>query len=408
MMKQFRILALLVVLTGCATPQHDGARFTGQPWTPEQASAWEATQPWLVGCNYSPSSAINQLEMWQADTWDPVTIDRELGWASELGFTSVRVFLHDLLWTQDKKDLLKRMERFLDIAGKHDIGVMFVLFDGVWDPFPKAGKQRAPRPHIHNSGWVQSPGADILKDSARQDALKDYVQGVIGHFRKDRRVQVWDIFNEPDNPVPQYRDVELKNKAELSLALLKKACAWAREARPSQPLTCGVWIGNWGDEAKLTPMERFQLETSDVITFHCYGNLEEAKKCVQNLRRYHRPILCTEYMARPNGSRFEPILGYFQQENIGAYNWGFVDGKTQTIYPWDSWKKTYSAEPPEWFHDIFRQNGMPYDAKEVEYIKRITGQERRSTRPAPTRKAQGSPAFPVVPCAAELSLNESF
>lgn len=376
-MRNVSIIALMVCLTGCGTVSRDAAGPQGRQWTPAESQAWQSSRPWLVGCNFIPSTAVNQLEMWQADTWDPATIDRELGWAADLGFTSVRVFLHDLLWQQDKRGFLKRMDQFLDLAGKHKIGVMFVLFDGVWDPFPRLGKQREPRPHIHNSGWVQSPGAEVLRDPARQDALKDYVQGVVGHFRNDRRVQVWDVFNEPDNPVPQYQDVELRNKSEAALALLKKTFAWAQEIRPSQPLTCGVWIGNWADPAKLTPMERCQLEESDVISFHCYGNLEEARKCVQNLRRYHRPILCTEYMARPNGSRFDPILGYFQRENVGAYNWGFVNGKSQTIYPWDSWKQEYRAEPPVWFHDIFRANGSAYDPAEVEYIKATTSRARR-------------------------------
>jgi hypothetical protein len=385
MMRHIYVWALLIAFTGCHTSQRPSTG-ANQRWTTEQAAAWQSAQPWLVGCNFAPSTAINQLEMWQADTWDPNTIDRELRWAADLGFTSVRVFLHDLVWTQDKRGLLKRMGQFLDLAESHRIGVMFVLFDGVWDPFPKPGKQREPRPHIHNSGWVQSPGADILRDEARQDALKDYVQGVIRHFRNDRRVQVWDLFNEPDNPVPQYRDVELTNKADVALLLLKKTFAWAREVRPSQPLTSGVWIGNWPDPAKLSAMERYQLEASDVISFHSYGKLEEARKCVEHLRRYQRPLLCTEFMARPNGSEFDPILGYFQKEKIGAYNWGFVSGKTQTIYPWDSWKKAYTAEPPVWFHDIFRADGTPYDPKEVDYIKRVTGRKRQQTYPAPRRQ----------------------
>lgn len=371
-MKHLANLTLLLLLVGCGTT----TKMTVSPrsqWTPEQARSWHARQPWLVGCNFSPSTAINQLEMWQAETWDPATIDRELGWAQDLGFTSVRVFLHDLVWKHDRQGLLQRMEKFLQMADRRKIGVMFVLFDGVWDPYPKYGKQREPRPHIHNSGWVQSPGAELLKNPAARAELKDYVQGVVRHFRNDPRVQVWDLFNEPDNPVPQYQDVELKNKAELALALLQDTFKWAQEVNPAQPLTSGVWIGNWGDATKLSAMERCQLEQSDVITFHNYGPLDEARKCVENLRRYQRPILCTEYMARPQGSRFEPILGYFKAESVGAYNWGFVDGKTQTIFPWDSWRTNYTAEPPVWFHDIFRRDGTPYDKKEAAYIKSVTG-----------------------------------
>jgi hypothetical protein len=372
-MKKLLTLGLLVVLTGCGTSRTSAPTTQGKPWTPEKANTWYASKPWLVGCNYITSTAINQLEMWQAETWDPKSIDRELGWAESLGFTSVRVFLHDLLWQQDRDGFLKRMDEFLKIADRHHIGVMFVLFDGVWDPFPKTGKQRDPKPHVHNSGWVQSPGADILSDPAKQDALKGYVRGVVGHFRNDRRIHAWDVFNEPDNPVPQYRNVELKNKAEVALALLKKTFAWAREMKPTQPLTSGVWVGNWGDVAKLKPWEKCQLKESDVISFHCYGNVEAAKKCVENLKRYNRPILCTEYMARPIGSTFDPVLGYFKENHVAGYNWGFVNGKSQTIFPWDSWTKEYGDEPPVWFHDIFRADGTAYRTEEVKYIRGLTG-----------------------------------
>jgi len=376
-LNRFAVVALLLFLSGCATDEETSQAPPPVRWTVKHANKWYAKQPWLVGCNFTPSTAINQLEMWQAATWDPTTINRELGWAQELGFTSVRVFLHDLAWRQDQKGFLARMEEFLDLADKHHIGVMFVLFDGVWDPFPKAGNQPEPRPFTHNSGWVQSPGANLLGDPSRHAELKEYVQEVIGHFRKDRRVQAWDIFNEPNNPVPQYRDVELKNKTGMALLLLKQTYEWARAVKPSQPLTSGVWIGNWADASKLSATERCQLEESDIITFHCYGKPDEMQRCVEHLRRYNRPILCTEYMARPMGSRVDPILGYLKNERVGAYNWGFVNGKTQTIFPWDSWDKKYTAEPTPWFHDILRRDGTPFDPKEVEYIKSVTRAKRQ-------------------------------
>jgi hypothetical protein len=347
-------------------------------WSEDQARDWYRRQPWLVGCNYAPASAINQLEMWQADTFDIKTIDRELGWAEDLGFNTVRVFLHHLLWEQDREGFLRRMDQFLTVADKHHIGVMLVPLDAVWDPFPKAGKQREPKPHVHNSGWVQSPGAEILKDPGRHDELEGYIKGVISRFGKDRRVQIWDLFNEPENPNKSaYGDKELPNKAEMSFLLLQKVFVWAREVKPSQPLTSGVWMGTWAEPSKLSPMERLQFEQSDVITFHSYAPLEEVRKCVANLQRYNRPILCTEYMARPQGSTFDPVMGWFKEHKVAAYNWGFVSGKSQTIYPWDSWKKTYTAEPSLWFHDIFRGDGTPYIAKEVEYIKQVTGTNER-------------------------------
>lgn len=40
---------------------------------------------WYFGANFIPSTAINQLEMWQKETFDPTTIDRELGFARKIG-----------------------------------------------------------------------------------------------------------------------------------------------------------------------------------------------------------------------------------------------------------------------------------------------------------------------------------
>lgn len=342
-------------------------------WSEAKANAWYGHHVWLVGCNFTPSTAINQLEMWQADTFDPATIDRELGWAQDLGFTSIRVFLQNLLWQQDARGFLQRMDQFLTIAHRHHIGVVFVIFDSCWDPDPKLGPQRAPRPFVHNSGWVQSPGREFTANPARLDELKPYVQGVIGHFRNDQRIDFWDLYNEPDNPnVPAYDKLEPTNKVETARLLLEKTFAWAREMRPAQPLSSAPWLGPWADPAKLSPMEKVQLEQSDIITFHNYDNLEKLKACVENLRRYHRPVICTEYMARPVGSTFDPNLRYLKEQNVGAYNWGFVSGKTQTIYPWDSWTRTYTNEPPVWFHDIFRADGTPYKAAEVQFIKTLT------------------------------------
>jgi hypothetical protein len=348
-------------------------------WNADRANAWYAHQPWPVGSNFIPSTAINELEMWQADTFDLPTIDRELGWAESLGMNTMRVFLHNLLWQQDAAGFLKRMDQFLAVADKHHIRILFVVFDSVWDPLPHLGKQHEPRPHVHNSGWVQAPGTEMLKDSSRWDReLKPYVVGVIGHFRDDHRVLMWDLMNEPDNDSGQYRDHgEIPNKAELALKLLKQEWQWARSANPSQPLTSGVWKDDWSD-AKLSDMARFQLENSDVITFHCYDKPAAMKKRIDSLRRFKRPIICTEYMARPLGSTFAAILPLLKQERVGAYNWGFVNGKTQTIYPWDSWEKSYTAEPNPWFHDIFRKDGSPYDAKETDLIKKLTQGDRAS------------------------------
>ena len=366
------LIAILAFLVG-------GNAAARERWTVEQVNAWYAEQPWLVGCNFTPSTAINQLEMWQADTFDPETIDRELGWAADIGFNSIRVYLHNLLWEQDNEAFLRRVDQFLAIADKHGIGVMFVPLDGVWDPQPKLGKQREPRPHVHNSGWLQAPGAEILDDPRRHDELRPYIYGLIRHFRDDSRVQLWDVFNEPDNPNRNSygRDgtrTELPEdkKEQMATRLLKRVFVWAREANPSQPLTAGVWRGDLSNHDKLTEYNRVMLEESDIVSFHSYGDLPSAVRRVDNLRRYNRPMICTEYMSRGSGSTFDPVMGYLKEHKIGAYNWGLVAGKTQTHYPWETWRKQYTAEPELWFHEIFRKDGTPYDAAETKYIRSLT------------------------------------
>ena len=351
-------------------------------WSEQKAKDWYARQPWLIGSNYNPASAINQLEMWQADSFDPKRIDLELGWAEGLGMNTMRVYLHDLLWQQDAEGFKRRLDQFLTIASRHKIRPIFVLFDSVWDPDPKLGKQRAPRPGVHNSGWVQSPSRSTLQNKAEYPHLEAYVKGVVGAFAKDPRVLAWDMWNEPDNVNPgSYNELEPKNKVELVLALLPQAFAWAREVNAEQPLSSGVWKGDWSMPEKMTAMDRLQIELSDVITFHNYDSPTELEKRINWLKRYNRPMICTEYMARGNGSYFFGSLLIGKVHNVGMINWGLVQGKTQTYLPWDSWEHPYvDREPSVWFHEVFRNDGTPYLPEEVEFIKRMTGMAGKAKR----------------------------
>lgn len=374
-MKQLQYLSVFIFLTILLQNDSFAARTSKgrEIWSVKQANEWYARQGWLVGCNYIPGNAINQLEMWQESTFSEKTIAKELGWAASLGMNTVRVYLHDLLYEQDKEGFLKRIAIFLKVAAKHKIKPMFVLFDSCWDPFPALGTQRAPKPHVHNSGWVQSPGYAALKDPAQQPRLEAYVKGVVSRFANDKRVLAWDVWNEPDNMNnPSYLKVELPDKSKYVYPLMKKAFAWARSVSPIQPLTSGVWSGDWTQHEKLKPIDKLAIEESDVISFHNYSNAASFENHVKILQRYNRPVICSEYMARPSESLFATILPIAQKYNIAVYNWGLVDGKTQTKYPWDSWEKQYSAEPPLWFHDIFRADGKPYKPEEVKLIKELT------------------------------------
>ncbi len=342
-------------------------------WSRSKAQKWYKNNGWVVGCNYIPATAINQLEMWQADTFDPVSIDKELSWAHDLGFNTIRVFLHHLPWEHDRTGFLNRIQDFLSIADKYNIKTMLVLFDAVWNPHPKAGKQPEPKMNVHNSGWVQCPGADILNDTDSYDCLRSYVEGVVGAFKNDSRVLLWDLFNEPDNTnVASYKDDDYcMKKEELAMLLLKKTFAWVRPINPQQPLTAAPWKDDWSDSSTISPLDNYMFSNSDVITFHSYENSCELEKRIQSLQRYNRPVLCTEYMARQLQSTFQQILPLLKQYNIGALNWGFVAGKTQTHCAWNSWQPMNDTEPEMWFHDILKQTGEPYDQHEVDFIKNL-------------------------------------
>jgi hypothetical protein len=369
----FAGVVLLSAFALCTVASGQAAR-----WTEQRAKDWYAQQPWLVGSNYVPKSAINQLEMWQEATFDPDEIDREFGWAEALGMNTMRVFLHDLLWEQNSAGFEKRIDRFLTIAARHHIRPVLVIFDSCWDPRPHLGPQHAPVPGVHNSGWVQSPGAAALEDAKQYPRLKAYVQGVLVAFAKDDRILAWDLWNEPgaDN-AGSYPNEELQDKAARVTALLPLVFEWAREANPQQPLTSGVWdIDTSRDAAGQSELQQIQLRESDIISFHNYSWPENFRSEVAWLKKFKRPVICTEFMARPVGSTFDQILPIAKQERVGAINWGFVAGKTQTYFPWESWEHPYvRSPPPVWFHEVLRSDGTPYREAEVELIRRLTGKE---------------------------------
>ena len=349
------------------------AQTTVGRWTEARANAWYDKQPWLVGANYVPSDAINELEMFQAATFNPALNDKELGMAQSIGMNTARVFLQDQLWTSDREGFEKRLNAFLAIAARHHIRPILVLFDSCWEPNPHLGPQHPPIPGVHNSGWVQSPGKERLLNAADEPELKAYVQGVVGAFGKDDRILAWDVWNEPDNggrDVPADVPAKVKRVDEL----LPQVFAWARAMHPEQPLTSGVWKGNWTDPARESDTTKIQLTESDVISFHNYEWPEGMQARIDSLRGLHRPLICTEYMARGNGSTFDTILPILKRERVAAINWGLVAGKTQTYLPWDSWERPYVLQPPTiWFHEVFRQNDKPYREREVDLMRELTG-----------------------------------
>ena len=360
-----RAAAFLILAIGLAT---SGIALARDQWTPAQANAWYAHQPWMVGADYIPASAINELEMWQESTFDPQRIDQELGWAQGIGMNVMRVFLHDLLWQQDPEGFKHRIGQFLDIAARHHIRILFVLFDSVWEPEPKLGPQHPPIPGVHNSGWVQAPGITALRDSMQEPRLEGYVKGIVAAFGHDERIIGWDVWNEPG-------DVEGEGGQNFKrlVELLPKVFDWARSVDPTQPLTSGVWRDAGWTEGKPSAIEDIQLHQSDVISFHDYHWADIFKSKVLRLQALGRPVWCTEYMARGAGSTIDGSLPIGKRHNVMMINWGLVDGKTQTRLPWDSWIIPYlhGREPIVWHHDLFHPDGTPYRQAEADLIRTL-------------------------------------
>ncbi|MGO4289110.1 cellulase family glycosylhydrolase [Chitinophaga sp. RAB17] len=346
--KMMAVCGLALLLTACKQTPTD-------TWSPEKANNWYASKGWLRGCNFIPSTAVNQLEMWQAATFDSTTIDRELGYAEGIGLNSMRVYLHHLPWVEDAAGFKRRIRTYLSIADRHHMSTALVFFDDCWNNVYDAGKQPPPIPGIHNSRWVQDPGIAIFTSPALADTLERYVKDILRTFGKDPRVLLWDLYNEPGS----------FGAGTKSLPLLEEVFRWSREINPTQPLTVGIW------NPDLKVLNEFQEEHSDVITYHNYLPPDMHQQDINNLRSFARPLLCTEYMARPLGSRFDNIMPLLKKENIGAYSWGLVAGKTNTIYA-QGMPVPDGSEPALWYHDIFRKDGTPYNEAEVKVIRELT------------------------------------
>jgi hypothetical protein len=345
-----------MLLVGCLATVFAAGAADEKPqiWSKDKAWAWYKSVAPIKGVNYVPSSAVNMLEWWQADTFDPKTIDRELGWAHKSGYNSVRCNVSFEVWEADPDGLLKRLDKFLELAAKNKIGVMFCLFDDVnfARADPVVGKQPKPKPGVHNSRWVPSPIAKKVTDKKAWPLFEKYVKAVVGKFANDKRVLVWDLYNEPGNG-------GLRDK---SLPLAIETFKWAREMNPAAPLTTGPWRGHG------SKMSKTLAELSDVVSYHAYSSAAGVEKTTKLYQKYGRPLLCTETIRRRPGQDYAAVLPVFAKYKVSWWNWGLVAGKQQTYLPWG--KKGLTIKDP-WHWDMLWPDGKPYAPKEIELIKKF-------------------------------------
>jgi len=360
-------------------------------WSKQKAWQWYNQHPWLCGFNYVPRTAVNWTEMWQDDTFDLPVIRQELGWAKEIGCNTLRTNLPFIVWQHERDKLRQHLDDFLTVAAKNSLAVMLCLLDdcGFSGDHPYFGPQKPPTPGVHNSQAAASPGRNIVMDKSQWPEIELYVKDIITSFRDDPRIFMWDLYNEPGNNLifkadgEQFFDPRLEN---YSYELMNNVFEWAREIAPRQPLTTGGWYGHQAVEKGSALIQNHFIDTkafelSDIITFHSYHPIKQVKQLINDLQTYERPIMCTEWMARQAGSRIQDQLPIFHREKIGCYQWGFVNGRTQTHIPWPVFLEKTSgvAEQTGWFHDLLYPDGTPYSQDEISLIKQLVAQDREAS-----------------------------
>lgn len=356
-------------------------------WTETDARSWWRAQPWICGFNFLPSTAVNFLELWHRDTFDPTTIERELGWASAIGFNAMRVNLHYLIWKHDRNGLFERVERCLDIAARHGIRTVLCPLDdcGFGRREPSYGPQPEPLPGVHNSRAVASPGRALVMDRSSWPTVEAYLRDIVRTLRRDERVLFWDLYNEPGNRMEFGPDTYTEFDAALlshSQALMAACFDWARAEAPEQPMTVGAWLTPLPSSMELpyqNMIDQQALELSDLVTFHAYSDSARTSRFIDYLAARDRPMACTEWMARSVGSRITDQLPMMKRRDIGCFQWGLVKGRSQTHLPWPTGLMELLGEAHDdgtWFHDLLDERGQPYDATEIETIRTLTAGNR--------------------------------
>lgn len=324
----------------------------GERWSRDRIWTWYEQLGTVKGVNYIPRTAVNSVEMWMEETFDPGTIDEELGWAQAAGYTAIRVQLQFVVWQADSGGFLDRVDKLMELAAKHGLRVVPVLFDdlNLAASAPVAGGQPDPVPGVHNSRWVPSPSGEAVTDRGQWPELERYVKDVMGRFKSDDRVLYWDLYNTAGN----------NGLWEESLPLMDRTFDWARSVGAAQPLAVAAWR-EFG-----SAMAARKLERSDLVTFQSFDNVESVEARLQMLQRLDRPIICSDWLLRQAGNNFDKILPLFAAYRVGWFNHGLVAGRTQTFLQQERYR---SAENPDlWQHDVLRDDGKPYDERELELI----------------------------------------
>lgn len=348
-----------------------------EQWSAQQAWTWYRAQPWLRGCNFVSSDSRDAFDWLQSDNFEAKksTTDRELALAAQLGFNSIRIILPYELWRQEHDAFLQHLETYVGLAAGHGISVMMVLAN---DCCYKKEKFQAPVPGPQKVDWGYHGGVFnsvhvVLEENEvgynpyldEPDTFSCYlkmVKEIVTRYAKDERVVLWNILNEPGN----------SRRNMLVAEPMKELFCATRACDPIQPLTADVWSPD-GQE-----VEELAARLSDVISFHEYRPYPDFVQRIAQLKRWGRPLICTEWMSRTTHSTVKEIFPLLYLERIGCYNWGFVNGKSQmnetTQAAWEIYARQGEAcemDMVSWMHDLYRPSLRPYDPAETNLITRF-------------------------------------
>ena len=365
-----------------------------EKWTKEKAWEWYNSRPWIRGFNYVPADCSGWVEMWQEynHAEKVETMRRELALAKQIGFNAVRQFLAFDVWMYQRESFLKNVEEFLEICHENGLGVLFVLISDGGRPKKKPDFGEINAGVFHGSFKVDArmiPGIFPCKDpyvpaaapaapAAKPAPLYspvdepelaekfyEYCEDLASRYAKDERVIVWNIWNEPGN----------SSRGTLSVPHMKRAFEIFRSHDPIQPLCADVW--RMPKTNILTEEEATAIELSDIISYHDYGSLDHSVRVIEFLRQYERPMLNTEWLHRVQFNNVATHLPLYYNNNVGVFNWGFVNGKFKGHEPWEAcWRRYAKGEKLEmtkWQHDLLRPNYRPYDPEEIKKFSLYAG-----------------------------------
>jgi len=263
----------------------------------------------IRGANYVPSYARNSLEIWAK--YDPEVVERELGYAAELGLDGVRTFIHSEPFLERPDDAVGAVKDFTRCCAEKKLAFMPVLLDGC---------------HIMSGSrllWPGNPPPDKAGEEGWPE-LEKYINLILPVLRDSESVAVYDVINEPR--VGARPDFD---------KLTRHFSALVKDLDPDRPVTIGAI--NRGEMNSV-------MDVVDVASVHSYMSSdvllhEELRTCHRETEAagkelilsewgnavYHIPMAVTDEQQLRYYERALPVV---MQSGAGWFLWELMVGNS--------------------------------------------------------------------------------